>query len=80
MAREQGQAALARAWHGDEAARVLLESIRDYGIVMLGPEGLVESWGPGAERLTGWRAEEIVGQPVARFFTAEDVAQGRPEA
>jgi PAS domain S-box-containing protein len=80
MAREQGQPAQARAWHTEEVARVLLESIPDYGIVMLGPAGLVESWSPGAERLTGWRAEEIVGQHVARFFTADDVAQGRPEA
>ena len=38
------------------------------------------SWNDGAERMKGWRAEEILGQPYATFFTPEDRAAGRPDA
>jgi PAS domain S-box-containing protein len=69
----------ARAWHSEERARFIIESIEDFAIFMLGPEGHVESWNRGAERLKGWRADEIVGQHFARFYPPEDVADGKPD-
>jgi PAS domain S-box-containing protein len=46
--------------------------------MFLEPDGRIASWNPGAERMKGYRAEEIIGQPVARFYTAEDTASGVP--
>ena len=46
---------------------------------MLDPAGKILSWNKGAERLKGYRSEEIVGQHFSKFYTAEDVASGTPE-
>ena len=46
---------------------------------MLDPSGRVASWNPGAERIKQYRAEEIVGQPCSRFYSAQDVETGKPE-
>ena len=53
--------------------------MKDYAIIMLGPDGRVASWNPGAERIKGYRAEEIVGQHFPRFYTDEDIECGKPE-
>src|SRR5688500_10508688 len=45
---------------------------------MLDPEGIVSSWNPGAERLKGYRPEEIMGQHFSRFYTEEDRERGIP--
>ena len=58
--------------------RLLVESVVDYAIYMLNAEGRVASWNAGAERIKGYKAEEIIGQPVSRFYVAEDVAAGKP--
>src|SRR4051812_32262951 len=63
----------------EEPYRLLLECVTDYAVLVLDPEGRVTAWNPGAERLFGYREEEIVGQHFARFFTPEDVAGGWPE-
>jgi len=64
----------------EERFRLLLGSVRDYAIYMLDPTGHVVSWNAGAEQIKGYRAEEIIGQHFSRFYTAEDVAAGKPEA
>jgi PAS domain S-box-containing protein len=46
---------------------------------MLDPQGHVVSWNAGAERIKGYRAEEILGQHFSRFYPAEDLEQGKPE-
>src|SRR5207302_5480847 len=51
----------------------------DLAFFMLDTEGRVASWNPGAERIKGYRAEEILGQDFSRFHTPEDIAQGKPE-
>jgi PAS domain S-box-containing protein len=51
------------AHHGTDPFRLLVESVVDYAIFMVDPAGAVASWNPGAERVYGWRAEEIIGRP-----------------
>jgi PAS domain S-box-containing protein len=62
----------------EERFRLLVDGVRDYAIFMLDAAGMVSSWNRGAERIKGWTAEEIIGQPYERFFTPEDVAAGVP--
>jgi PAS domain S-box-containing protein len=70
-----------RAQSLTEAQRfeLLVDAISDYAIYTLDPDGLITSWNSGAEKIKGYRAEEIIGQHFSRFFTAEDRAQGLPE-
>lgn len=63
----------------EERFRLLVESMQDYAIFMLDPEGRVTSWNTGAERIEGFQPEEIIGAHFARFYPAEDRAQGFPE-
>jgi PAS domain S-box-containing protein len=62
----------------EERFRLLVESMQDYAIFMLNPEGRVTSWNTGAERIKGYRHEEIVGDAFSRFYTAEDQARNLP--
>jgi PAS domain S-box-containing protein len=59
--------------------RALIEGVKDYAILMLGPLGEIRSWNPGAVRVSGCTFEEVAGQNFSRFFTAEDVASGKPQ-
>jgi PAS domain S-box-containing protein len=59
--------------------RMLVQGVKDYAILMLGPRGEIRSWNPGAERMTGFTYEEVVGQNFSRFFPADDIKLGRPE-
>jgi PAS domain S-box-containing protein len=61
-----------------EQLRLLVDSVRDYAIFMLDPDGRVASWNAGAEAIKGYRREEIVGEDMSTFYTAEDRAAGRP--
>ncbi len=63
----------------EECFQLMIESVRDYAIVMLDPEGRVITWNAGAERIEGYSAEEIIGRSFSRFYTLEDVASGRPD-
>ncbi|HEV2300439.1 MAG TPA: PAS domain S-box protein [Stellaceae bacterium] len=51
---------------------LLVETVTDYAIYTLDPQGNVTTWNVGAERIKGYRAEEVVGQNVSRFYTEED--------
>lgn len=62
-----------------ERYRLLVESVTDYAIYMLDPQGTVISWNPGARRFKGYEDHEIIGQPFSRFYTEEDRATGLPE-
>jgi PAS domain S-box-containing protein len=70
--------AIATTREGAESLRLLFESVRDYAIFMLDGAGRVSNWNTGAERIKGYRAEEIVGQHFARFYPADAVADGKP--
>lgn len=56
----------------------LVESVSDYAIFMLDPEGVVSSWNRGAERIKGYRADEIIGRHFSIFYPPEDIEAGRP--
>ncbi|MGC3988858.1 MAG: PAS domain S-box protein, partial [Chthoniobacteraceae bacterium] len=63
----------------EERFRLMVEQVCDYAIFMLDMNGLVETWNAGAQRLNGYKAPEIVGQPFATFFNPDDLAFGKPE-
>jgi PAS domain S-box-containing protein len=56
--------------------RLLVESVSDYAIFLLDPDGRVRSWSRGAERIKGYRAEEIIGEHFSKFYLPSDVASG----
>ncbi len=55
----------------EESFRLLVESVQDYAIFMLDPEGHVITWNVGAERIKGYRPEEILGQHFSCFYPAD---------
>jgi PAS domain S-box-containing protein len=63
----------------EERLALMIDSVQDYAIYMLDPEGKVTSWNTGAERIKGYTAAEIIGQHFSVFFTSEDVASGKPQ-
>ena len=62
----------------NQTYRLLVEAVVDYAIFLLDADGRVRSWNPGAHRLKGYTAEEIIGRPFSTFFTEEDRRLGRP--
>jgi hypothetical protein len=66
--------------HGsEEQFRLLVESVEEYAIYMLDPIGTVATWNSGAEKIKGYKADEIIGKNFACFYTADDVAAKKPE-
>lgn len=61
-----------------ELYRLLVESVRDYAIFALDPTGRVITWNAGAERLKGYRANEIIGKHFSTFYPPEDLAADKP--
>ena len=59
--------------------QLLVDAVVDYAIYMLDLEGRVATWNPGAERMKGYTADEIIGQSFATFFTEEDRKAGKPD-
>lgn len=64
----------------EERFRLLVEGVKDYAIFMLDPEGRVVTWNRGAERIKGYRSEEILGQHFSVFYTEKDIERGHPAA
>ena len=73
--RERATAAVRES---EERYRMIVEGARDYAILTLDDDGVIESWSPGAEAVLGWSAAEAVGRNVAMTFTPEDQAAGVP--
>ena len=65
--------------HGGRIYQLMVESVRDYAIFMLDPNGYVASWNRGAERIKGYTADEIIGQHFSMFYRAEDIESGHPQ-
>lgn len=63
----------------EERFRLLVEGVEDYAIYMLDTHGRVTTWNVGAERIHGFRAQEIIGRRFHRFYTAEDIDRKKPD-
>ena len=74
--RKQAEEALRQS---EQRFSSMVEAVRDYAIIFLELDGRVASWNKGAERIKGYRAEEIVGQHFSRFYPPADIANRKPE-
>jgi len=63
----------------EEQFKLLVQSVTDYAIYMLSPEGIITNWNSGAERIKGYTPQEIIGEHFSRFYGPEDVAAGIPQ-
>ena len=61
-----------------DAFRLLVESLSDYAVFMLDPGGHVVTWNTGAERIKGYRADEIIGKHFSVFYPADEIARAWP--
>jgi PAS domain S-box-containing protein len=75
----RGQIADEALRKSEESYGLLLDGIQDYAIFMMDPLGRVVSWNAGAERIKGYRADEVIGQSFSRFFLPEDIERGWPQ-
>lgn len=65
--------------HSEERFRLLVDGVQDHAIFMLDPAGIVTTWNKGAERLKGYKAEEIIGQHFSKFYPREVIESGWPD-
>jgi PAS domain S-box-containing protein len=63
----------------EQQLRLIVNSVRDYGILMLDPTGRVRTWNEGAQAINGYTAAEIIGQHFSIFYLPEDVAAAKPD-
>ena len=68
-----------RLRESEEMFRLLVQSVRDYAIFVLDPNGIVTTWNAGARRIKGYEAHEIIGRHFSTFYPEEDVRAGKPE-
>lgn len=73
------RAADQRLRQSEEHFRLLVQSVTDYALYMLDPQGCVSSWNQGAERIKQYRAEEVIGQHFSKFYTESDRLKGEPQ-
>ena len=64
---------------GEARFGTLVNSVVDYAIIMLDPEGRVSSWNTGAQRILGYTTDEINGRHFSLFYYPEDVESGKPQ-
>src|SRR5207302_3045096 len=62
----------------EERFRLLVEGTKDYAIFMLDPQGRITSWNAGAERIKGYRADEIIGRHFSCFYPRADIEFDKP--
>src|SRR6201999_485755 len=62
----------------EERFRLMVQNVKDYAIFVFDTEGTVLSWNEGAQHLTGYSENEILGKNISIFYTAEDKAKGTP--
>ncbi|HEY2034095.1 MAG TPA: PAS domain S-box protein [Rhizomicrobium sp.] len=75
---EATEQALSQLRDSERHFRLLVQSVTDYAIYMLDPTGIVASWNAGAERIKGYKPDEIIGKSFSQFFTPEDREAGVP--
>jgi PAS domain S-box-containing protein len=62
----------------NEQLALLVDNVQDYAIFLLDPAGVVATWNRGAERIKGYRADEIIGRHFSTFYTPEALAIDHP--
>jgi len=72
------ESAVEKLKQSEERFRLLVAGVKDYAIYMLDPSGIVTTWNAGAERIKGYRAEEIVGKNFSCFYPPDDIQSGKP--
>jgi PAS domain S-box-containing protein len=63
----------------EERYRLLLDGIQDYAIFAMDPQGQILSWNAGAERIKGYKANQIIGRNFSCFFPPAEIRRGRPQ-
>ncbi|MGF6113306.1 PAS domain S-box protein [Pseudomonas frederiksbergensis] len=63
----------------EQQFRLLVQSVTDYAIYMLSPDGHLTNWNLGAQRIKGYRPEEVIGRHFSMFYTPEDREAGEPQ-
>jgi PAS domain S-box-containing protein len=71
---------VAQLRESEERLRLIVDGVRDYAIVMFDPDGNVASWNLGAQRISGYAEEEIIGRHLSVFFPPEECEAGSPAA
>ena len=62
----------------EERLRMIIANIKDYSVITLDRLGHVTSWNGAAERIKGYRTDEVIGKHVSIFYTSDDVSIGKP--
>lgn len=75
----EARARLSELRESESRYRQIVEGAEDFAIIRVDAAGVIESWNSGAQRITGWTAEETIGQNEDLFFTPEDREQGIPD-
>jgi len=75
---EQKKTAEQQLMESEARFRLLVSSVKDYAIFMLDPSGHVISWNEGAERIKGYKKDEIIGRHMSVFYTPEEIQRGEP--
>ena len=76
---ESQTAVVDRTRRSDDEFRLLVQGVKDYAIYLLSKDGVVTTWNPGAQRIKGYQAEEIIGKNFACFYRPQDIQDGRPQ-
>lgn len=63
----------------EQKFRLLVQSVKDYAIFMLDPEGYITTWNEGAQNIKGYTRDEIVGRHFSTFYPVEDIESGKPD-
>jgi PAS domain S-box-containing protein len=63
----------------EEKFRLLVSAVKDYAIFMLDPDGRINTWNEGAQRIKGYRPDEIIGQHFSKFYLPQDIRAKKPE-
>ncbi len=71
--------AITRLRDSERRFRLFVEAVTDYAIYMLDTDGVITNWNAGAERIKGYRADEIIGQHFSVFYTPKDREDGLPQ-
>ncbi len=66
-------------WTDEERWQILMDNVKDYGIFMLDQAGIIVTWSLGAERILGYKEEEILGHNFCQIFTPHDIDKEQPQ-